>query len=115
MSATPRQSALNGFGGRALEDESKVYDFNAWDNVGWDEQQRLEAQSIVEKQFKNPVPEEQRQLYNDQAHDFWDKFYSIHTNSFFKDRHWLRQEFPELFAKVEGDKRTIFEIGCGAG
>ncbi|KAJ3220010.1 hypothetical protein HDU67_007743 [Dinochytrium kinnereticum] len=111
-----RQSALTGeFGGRTLKDESQVYDFNAWDNVEWDEQQRTEAQAIVKKQFKNPVPEDMRQSYNDKASDFWDKFYSIHTNSFFKDRHWLRQEFSELFSKVTEEKRTVFEIGCGAG
>ncbi|KAJ3105017.1 Methyltransferase-like protein 2-A [Phlyctochytrium planicorne] len=114
--ATTRQSALTDeFGGRKLDDESKVYDFNAWDNVEWDEEQKIKALEIVGKQETNPVPEDQRQMYNDDAAGFWDKFYSVHTNSFFKDRHWLRQEFPELFSKVEEEKRHIFEIGCGAG
>jgi len=45
---------------------------------------------------------------------YWDKFYSYNQNKFFKDRKWLRIEFPELF-KPRQDPLKIFEIGCGAG
>ncbi|KAI9340518.1 S-adenosyl-L-methionine-dependent methyltransferase [Obelidium mucronatum] len=53
----------------------------------------------------------------------WDKFYSNHSQNFFMDRHWLKQEFPELFKPVDGSsssnadgsRKTVFEIGCGAG
>ena len=46
----------------------------------------FKAQSMIEKQKMAPVPEDKRDHYNDSASEYWDKFYSLHTNSFFKDR-----------------------------
>ena len=40
----------------------------------------------------------------------WDLFYKRNENRFFKDRHWVAREFPEL----EGDG-ALLEVGCGVG
>jgi tRNAThr (cytosine32-N3)-methyltransferase len=48
---------------------------------------------------------------------YWDLFYRNNKEKFFKDRKWLRVEFPQLYAATQPDAgpRNIIEIGCGAG
>ncbi|KAG0255161.1 hypothetical protein DFQ27_006392 [Actinomortierella ambigua] len=105
------------FGGRLLTDESAVFDFNAWDHAPWGEEQEQHAQNEVARQKKDPVPETMAKTYHENAPEYWNKFYAKNENRFFKDRHWLRIEFPELFQMVEADagEKKVLEIGCGAG
>jgi len=42
------------------------------------------------------LEEYEQVLYEEKASNFWDEFYMQHQNRFFKDRHWLFTEFPEL-------------------
>lgn len=56
-------------------------------------------------------------MYNSQPAKYWDQFYRNNKANFFKDRKWLRVEFPALYESTLADAgpRTILEVGCGAG
>ncbi|ORX50117.1 methyltransferase [Hesseltinella vesiculosa] len=105
------------FGSRLLKDEQAVFNHNAWDHVEWDEEQEQYAKSQIEKHMASPVPEDQQQQYYDDPASYWHSFYNKNENRFFKDRHWLKLEFPELFdcAKAGAGPKRVFEVGCGAG
>ncbi|KND05056.1 uncharacterized protein SPPG_00732 [Spizellomyces punctatus DAOM BR117] len=111
-------SSVSDFGTRYLQHEEDVYNFNAWDNVTWDEEQERSALELIAKQAENKVPEGMREKYEEEAPQFWDQFYAKNANRFFKDRNWLRVEFPEIFEglpKDSSERYNVFEIGCGAG
>lgn len=65
------------------------------------------------------MTQEECDKFENKADSFWDAFYSIHQNKFFKDRNWLFTEFPEFKTTYDKSKENqsfnIFEIGCGVG
>ncbi|NWS90752.1 METL2 protein, partial [Toxostoma redivivum] len=66
------------------------------DNVEWSEEQEASARSKVEENSSQLLPQHKQEEYEVNAKKYWDDFYKIHENGFFKDRHWLFTEFPEL-------------------
>lgn len=102
------------FGNRYLSNEKDVFQHNAWDDVKWDNEQEQEALKKVQQNSIVKLSSEEIEKYDSQANTFWDSFYDIHENKFFKDRHWLFTEFPELATTDNKDLR-IFELGCGVG
>ncbi|KAG5895025.1 hypothetical protein JTB14_014764 [Gonioctena quinquepunctata] len=102
------------FGNRFLSDANDVFEHNAWDDVDWDEAQEKEAMVKVKANCEVKFTEDEIEKYEREADTFWDAFYDIHHNRFFKDRHWLFTEFPEL-EDCNGEEKNIFEIGCGVG
>ncbi|XP_037040253.1 methyltransferase-like protein [Bradysia coprophila] len=130
------------FGNRLLNDDDNVFEHNAWDNVVWDDEQEQQARENVDKNSTVTLTDAELLKYDEEADRYWDCFYDKHQNKFFKDRHWLFTEFPELapnaanvqrvFPNTSTDqesasscslpqetlpnqKRAIFEIGCGVG
>jgi len=60
----------------------------------------------------NCVPEFYKEKYESSANKYWDKFYTNHSNHFFKNRNWIEREFVEI---VGTEKWKILEVGCGVG
>ncbi|KAI8996472.1 methyltransferase [Trametes punicea] len=105
------------FGSRFLTDEADVWSQNAWDHVPPPTDQDQVISAALNRQKSAPVPEEEKQKYNEKPARHWDNFYKANASNFFRNRKWLHLEFPELKAAAESDAgpMVIAEIGCGAG
>lgn len=107
------------------------------DNVEWTEEQKLLAEEAVKKNSDVKFTDDQIEQLEIAQSTNWDSFYGIHQNRFFKDRHWLFTEFPELAPNAKAPERVypegedvvvsdmsklnldngrkIFELGSGVG
>ncbi|CAJ1076234.1 Methyltransferase-like protein 2-A [Xyrichtys novacula] len=101
------------FGTRYLTDPRQVFQHNAWDNVEWTEEQEQSAKKKV-LENSQPLPSEKQEEYDVRANEYWNDFYTIHENRFFKDRHWLFTEFPELAPQCSLNRETYPEV-CNTG
>ncbi|KAI8324889.1 methyltransferase [Martensiomyces pterosporus] len=85
------------FGSRMLSSDRDVFEHNAWDHVEPDSDHLKYAEEQIRLHNDNPVPKDEKEKYNADPAAYWDSFYQNNQNKFFKDRHWLRLEFAELF------------------
>ncbi|XP_049809987.1 tRNA N(3)-methylcytidine methyltransferase METTL2 isoform X2 [Schistocerca nitens] len=103
------------FGNRYLTDEDQVFQHNAWDNVEWDATQEEMARNKVLENSSTVLDETEKEKFENNASQFWDAFYEIHQNRFFKDRHWLFTEFPELAPESEVDQNVPLSVNSTKG
>ena len=105
------------FGSRYLQPEDDVFEFNAWDHVTPDAAYDAYAESQYALHRQHPVSEWDKRRLNAEPHKWWDRFYGNNSANFFKNRKWLRQEFPvmsECTTRGVG-RKLIVEVGAGAG
>lgn len=68
------------------------YEFN--------DDRKKEAEDAINADTET-LPEQIYVKYETEAAKCWDKFYRWHKNNFFKDRHYLEKEIPELVSFKE--------------
>lgn len=74
-----------------------------------------EESQKLEQQNTRLVPEFKAQQLEKDAQKHWDLFYKRNETRFFKDRRWTTREFEDLLSEPQGEKKNLFEIGCGVG
>ncbi|KFY38717.1 hypothetical protein V494_04225 [Pseudogymnoascus sp. VKM F-4513 (FW-928)] len=105
------------FGSRLLKEEDNVFEFNAWDHVETDDAYKEYSEVQYAKQREAPVSDFDKNRFNSDPAKWWNQFYKNNTSNFFKDRKWLRQEFPVLADVTQASYGpcTLLEVGAGAG
>ncbi|XP_062908306.1 mRNA N(3)-methylcytidine methyltransferase METTL8 isoform X2 [Mobula hypostoma] len=83
-------------GSRILSDPSRVFEHNMWDHIQWTPEQEDLARQKAEENSSVKLSMEEQVRFDKDANRYWDEFYKVHQNNFFKDRRWLFLEFPEL-------------------
>ena len=82
-----------------------VHDFE------WNEDLEKEALEIIKENSDNMESFEE---FIDTQNKNWEKFYKFNKTNFFKDRHYILEEFLEL-KNDKRDKITLLDMGCGVG
>lgn len=105
------------FGSRYLDEGDNVFEFNAWDHVETDDAYKEYSEQQFAMQRASPVSDFDKNKFNSDPARFWNLFYKNNATNFFKNRKWLRQEFPILHKITAEDAgpQLVLEVGAGAG
>ena len=79
---------------------------------------QLTEEEIQKLEHEQELSEYQTTKYEREAKKNWDLFYKRNTTHFFKDRHWITREFPQLLqalSEVDSTQPVLLEVGCGVG
>jgi SAM-dependent methyltransferase len=90
-----------------------------WQDVDWDAAREEAARAILANNKQAVLPHEIQETFKQETAGRWDRFYQHHKNNFFKNRYYLRSEFPEInegsIKTSDGSKPIVLEVGCGVG
>ncbi|XP_034069245.1 mRNA N(3)-methylcytidine methyltransferase METTL8 [Gymnodraco acuticeps] len=99
-------------GSRILTSPDDIFKHNMWDHVQWTEEDKENARQKAKENSCTQIPLEEQGTFDTEACQYWDKFYTMHQDKFFKDRKWLFSEFPELLPS--GDHPELYPQPAGA-
>ncbi|XP_072253164.1 tRNA N(3)-methylcytidine methyltransferase METTL8, mitochondrial isoform X2 [Leuresthes tenuis] len=93
-------------GSRILTSVDDIFKHNMWDHVQWTEEDKENARQKVQENSSVQLPLTEQGKFDTDACQYWDTFYQMHQDKFFKDRRWLFLEFPELLPSHAEDQAT---------
>lgn len=81
------------------------------------------ARELTEEEVQQLEKDEELSIFHQnklekEAKKNWDLFYKRNSTHFFKDRHWITKEFPELLhalSELDQSHPVLLEVGCGVG
>lgn len=95
----------------AREDQ-EADDAKTWSNLEYG-QVKDAMKAVLREREARDVPLA-KQVPEEQSAAFWQKFYEKNAEKFFKDRHYMERDYPEL-EKMLPEQAQVVEVGCGAG
>lgn len=75
------------------------------DDVEWDEERKREAEEKVTQNSKQPVPDEDRKKFEDEAAGYWDSFYGQHQN---RSITTMFHTYPPYYTHIHTFYLTVF-------
>ena len=80
---------------------------------------KLTADEVKQLESDQKLSDFQINKYERDSKKNWDLFYKRNSTHFFKDRHWITREFPDLLqaiSEIDPSRRPVLlEVGCGVG
>ncbi|KAF6726633.1 Methyltransferase-like protein [Oryzias melastigma] len=80
-------------GSRILTSTDDIFKHNMWDHVEWTDEDKEDARKKAQENSHEQIPAAEKGMikfrlckFDADACQYWDKFYEIHQNKFFKDR-----------------------------
>ncbi|XP_034041898.1 mRNA N(3)-methylcytidine methyltransferase METTL8 isoform X2 [Thalassophryne amazonica] len=83
-------------GSRILTNPDDIFKHNMWDHVQWTEEEKENACQKAQENSCVQIPLMEQSKFHTKGCQYWDRFYKMHHDKFFKNRKWLFLEFPEL-------------------